>query len=88
MSDHGTGPRRASDGTTSLRGVILDQSHSHPEAGPAQWGAIVAIILGVAVGAAGLVLGTWWLAVPAIALVVAGAATGLATGIMERTEDY
>jgi predicted phage tail protein len=84
MGDDGERSARS----TSLRDVVLNQQYSHPEAGPVQWGAIAAIILGVAVGAAALVLGSWWLAVPAAALVVAGVATGLATGTMERTEDY
>ena len=75
-------------GDSSLRGIMLDQSYSHPKAGATEWGAIGAIILGVAIGAIALILGVWWLAVPAVLLAVAGAVTGLVTGIMERTEDY
>jgi hypothetical protein len=89
MSDdttRGTGPAR--QGAASLRQVITNQEHSHPDAGGIEWGAVVAIVLGVALGAAALVLGVVWLAIPAGLLVVGGAVTGLATGIMNRTEDY
>lgn len=75
-------------GETSLSGVLLDQSHSHPEAGVLQWGAVGAIILGVLIGAAALITGIVWLAVPAVVVTLAGIATGLTTNIMNTTEDY
>lgn len=88
MTQQDGGGARSARGASGLRDVLLDQSHSHPEAGALEWGAVAAIVLGVAIGAVTLVTSVVWLAIPAGLLVLAGVVTGFATDIMNRTEDY
>jgi hypothetical protein len=88
MSDDRRVDAPARSSATGLRDVILDQHNSHPEAGVVEWAAIVALVLGVAIGAVTLVSGLLWLTIPAVVLVVAGIVTAFATDIMNRTEDY
>ena len=83
-----TGTDRDPDGGSSLGGILLDQSHSHPKAGLAEWGAVWLVILGVLIGAVALILGNIWVAIPAIAITVAGVVLGMVTNIMDKTEDY
>jgi hypothetical protein len=88
MSDDRRVDAPARSSATGLSDVILDQHNSHPEAGVVEWAAIVALVLGVAIGAVTLVSGLLWLTIPAVVLVVAGIVTAFATDIMNRTEDY
>jgi hypothetical protein len=88
MTQHDGDGARSARGASGLRDIVFDQSQSHPQAGALEWGAVAAIVLGVALGAVTLVTSVLWLAIPAGLLVLAGIVTGFVTDIMNRTEDY